>query len=156
MATTWPVLAPFGSVGWTSDAVARFFSPINWYGVEWLSSGFLTTIIRLALVAGALVYVLVSTVLTRRFIQVFGMAEEAEKAGLGPKQYLLDASFAAALLAFLLGAVRSQPWHLIWPVSLAGLSSRRWASPLSFGLSAMMLISQAWVEWGTPGLGIHA
>jgi hypothetical protein len=156
MVTTWPVLAPFGPVGWTADWVERFFSPINWYGVGSGSADFLGTFIRLALAAGALACVLASTALTRRFVQVFRMAEGEENAGPRPMQYLLDASFVAALLAFILGAVRSQPWHLIWPVSLAGLSSRRWASPLSFGLSALMLISQAWVEWGAPGLGIRA
>jgi hypothetical protein len=67
-------------------------------------------------------------------------------------QRLMNASLAVALLAFLLGAARSQPWHLLWPASLAGLSDLRWAWPLIAGLSAMMLVVQVWVEWGAPGL----
>ncbi|HSJ53171.1 MAG TPA: hypothetical protein VLC52_05430 [Anaerolineae bacterium] len=68
-------------------------------------------------------------------------------------QELCNLGFVAALLAFVLGAARSQPWHLIWPVSLAGLSDRRWAWPAVIGLSAVMLATQFWVEWGAPGLG---
>jgi hypothetical protein len=69
-------------------------------------------------------------------------------------QRILDAGFLVSLLVFLLGAARSQPWHLIWPVSLAGLSAQRWAWPVVMVLSAMMLVSQIWVEWGTPGLTV--
>lgn len=67
-------------------------------------------------------------------------------------QRLMNASFGIALLAFVLGAARSQPWHLLWPASLAGLSDWRWAWPLIAGLSAIMLVVQVWVEWGAPGL----
>jgi hypothetical protein len=74
--------------------------------------------------------------------------------GPGFLQHLANASFLAALLAFVLGAARSQPWHLIWPVALAGLSDRRWAWPVSLGLSAAMLAAQVWVEWGAPGWGV--
>jgi hypothetical protein len=66
-------------------------------------------------------------------------------------QQLGNACFAASLFAFLLGAARSQPWHLIWLASLAGLSDRRWAWPVVVGLSAVMLVVQTWVEWGAPG-----
>jgi len=68
-------------------------------------------------------------------------------------QVLCNLGFTAALLAFVLGAARSQPWHLIWPVSLAGLSDRRWAWPAIVVMSAVMLATQLWVEWGAPGLG---
>ena len=67
-------------------------------------------------------------------------------------QCLLNACFAAALLVFLLGAARSQPWHLVWPAALAGLSRWQWAWPLVAALSALMLVAQLWIEWGTPGL----
>jgi hypothetical protein len=68
-------------------------------------------------------------------------------------QELGNLGFATALLAFVLGAARSQPWHLIWPLSLAGLSNHRWAWPAVVVLSAVELVTQLWVEWGTPGLG---
>jgi hypothetical protein len=64
----------------------------------------------------------------------------------------LDTGFLVSLLVFLFGAARSQPWHLIWPASLAGLSTQRWAWPMVILLSALMLVTQIWVEWGTPGL----
>ena len=67
-------------------------------------------------------------------------------------QRLVNASFVVALLAFVLGAARSQPWHLLWPASLAGLSDLRWAWLLIAGFSAVMLVVQVWVEWGAPGL----
>ena len=67
-------------------------------------------------------------------------------------QQLLDASFTLSLLLFLLGAARSQPWHLIWPASLAGLSAKRWAWVSVAVLTAALLLSQVWVEWGTPSL----
>lgn len=66
-------------------------------------------------------------------------------------QQLLDVSFLASLLLFLLGAARSQSWHLIWPLALAGLSSRRWTWPVVAGLTALMLVVQVWIEWGAPG-----
>ena len=68
-------------------------------------------------------------------------------------QDVCNVGFVTLLLAFVLGAARSQPWHLIWPVSLAGLSDRRWAWPVVIVLSAVMLATQLWVEWGAPGLG---
>ncbi|NLF10498.1 MAG: hypothetical protein GX597_01775 [Anaerolineaceae bacterium] len=68
-------------------------------------------------------------------------------------QDVCNVGFVTLLLAFVLGAARSQPWHLIWPVSLAGLSDRRWAWPVVIVLSAVMLVTQLWVEWGAPGLG---
>lgn len=66
-------------------------------------------------------------------------------------QELCHGAFLALLLAFVLGAARSQPWHLIWPAAFVGLSDRRWAWPLVAGLSVLLLAAQVWVEWGTPG-----
>jgi hypothetical protein len=72
----------------------------------------------------------------------------------GPRSLstLIDASVLVTLLILLLGAARSQPWHLIWPAALAGLSNRRWVWPLIITAAAMMLAGQVWIEWGTPGL----
>jgi hypothetical protein len=69
-------------------------------------------------------------------------------------QELANACFIASLLAFVLGAARSQSWHLIWPATLAGMSDRRWAWPSVVALSGAMLVVQLWVEWGAPGMGI--
>jgi hypothetical protein len=71
--------------------------------------------------------------------------------GPGTFQHLANVSFVVALLAFVLGAARSQPWHLLWPAALAGLSDRRWAWPVVMVLSGVMLVGQVWVEWGVPG-----
>ena len=76
--------------------------------------------------------------------------------GDGSAQPLVNAGFVASLLAFVLGGVRSQPWHLIWPLALAGLSDRKWAWPTVVVLTAVMLAVQVWVEWGTPGMAISA
>jgi hypothetical protein len=65
---------------------------------------------------------------------------------------VIDLGFLLSLLAFVFGAARSQPWHLIWPASLTGLSSKRWSWPVIVALSVLMLAGQVWVEWGTPGL----
>lgn len=67
-------------------------------------------------------------------------------------QQLGDACFAASLLAVLLGAARSQPWHLIWPAALAGVSERRWAWAVVVGASVFMLGVQVWAEWGGAGV----
>jgi hypothetical protein len=78
--------------------------------------------------------------------------------GRRPASYrrLADASFLALLFAFVLGAARSQPWHLIWVAALAGLSPRRWSWPVVAGLSALLLWGQVWVEWGAPGMNLFS
>lgn len=73
-----------------------------------------------------------------------------------PLQDLGHSAFLALLLAVFLGAARSQPWHFIWPVALAGLSNRRWAWPLVAGLSVLLLGVQVWVEWGALGWPVGA
>ena len=72
--------------------------------------------------------------------------------GNGSFQQLANVGFLALLLTFLFGAARSQPWHLIWPVALAGLSDYRWAVPVVIGLSGIMLSVQVGVEWAAPVL----
>jgi hypothetical protein len=74
----------------------------------------------------------------------------------GPRSLpkLLDASFVVTLLVILFGAARSQPWHLIWPTALAGLSAKRWVWLVVIAAAAVMLVEQVWIEWGAPGLDI--
>jgi hypothetical protein len=112
----------------------RFFHPANWPRADggWSGWG-----LGLGLVLFAAAYI----VLAWRFARAEGSF-----------QHLVNAGFAAALLAFLFGGVRSQPWHLVWPLSLAGLSDRRWAWPVVVGLAVVVFVAQFWVEWGTPGL----
>jgi hypothetical protein len=119
---------------WLPNLAERLLWPSNWVGAPsdlaaWTMGG------------GVVLFGLAYLVLAARLLR-------------GPIswQRLMNASFAVALLAFVLGAARSQPWHLLWPASLAGLSDLRWAWPLIAGLSAMMLVVQVWVEWGAPGL----
>ena len=58
--------------------------------------------------------------------------------------------FLTALAVFGLGAARSQPWHLVWPLSLAGLSDLRWSRFAVGVLSVVMVGAQIWIEWGAP------
>jgi hypothetical protein len=130
------VLIPFWTPGMVPGMVGRLLRPVNWHGG---AIGLSTWAFGAGLLAFALAYV----GLTWRFARQPGFFQQ-----------LANASFLASLLAFVLGAARSQPWHLIWPVALAGLSDRRWAWPVSVGLSAAMLAAQAWVEWGAPTWGV--
>lgn len=129
------VLVPFWSPGLLIGIGARLLQPINW--MEGYFAG--GQILRIGLVS---------------FVGVYGvlMANLARQEA--SFQRLVNASFLAFLLLFALGAARSQPWHLIWPVALAGLSSWRWAWPVSVGLSAIMLGAQVWAEWGAPGFNL--
>jgi hypothetical protein len=70
--------------------------------------------------------------------------------GSGSFQQLVNVGFLALLLAFLFGVARSQPWHLLWPAALAGLSDYRWAVPVMVGLSGIMLAVQVGIEWAVP------
>jgi hypothetical protein len=123
------VLAPF----WEHDTLVglanRMFRPGNWRGGA-------PELSPLALGLSMLLCVAACFVLARRVMK-----------GGGSFQELANATFVAALTAFVLGAVRSQPWHLIWPAVLAALSDRRWVWPLVGALSAGMLIVQIGVEW---------
>jgi alpha-1,6-mannosyltransferase len=64
---------------------------------------------------------------------------------------LMEAGFGLSLLAFILGAARSQPWHLIWATSLAGLAGKRWAWLVVIALGGLLLAGEVWVEWGMLG-----
>jgi hypothetical protein len=127
------VLIPFWSPQLLPGIVERLLHPVNWQaGTTHLATRALS--VGLALFAVATLFV------TWRLVR--------EPVSF---QRLANTGFLVVLLAFILGAARSQPWHLIWPAALAGLSDRKWAWPLIAGLSATMLAAQVWVEWGTPG-----
>ena len=128
------VFAPFGDVGGVLRIGRRLLQPVNWQvGGDSLASGVFG--------AGVLMFCGAYLVLLVGFIR-----------GRGTFEPLGNAGFAALLLAFVLGFARSQPWHLIWPASLAGLADRRWAWPVVVGLSGILLVVQLWVEWGMPGV----
>lgn len=128
------VVAPFGRPDWVIGVVQRFMQPDNWQAAA-------PGLASLALAAGLLALGAAYAVLVWHFAR-------ARRSFLR----LTDATFVASLLVLLGGAARAQPWHLVWPASLAGLSTRQWAWPLVIGLSIAMLVAQVWVEWGTPGL----
>jgi hypothetical protein len=65
---------------------------------------------------------------------------------------LMDMGFGVTFLVFVLGAARSQPWHMLWPAALAGLTDKRWVWPTVIAMAAALLAGQVWIEWGTPGL----
>lgn len=137
------VMAPFWQARWPEEIVERLFRPANWRGGD-------LSLAAWSLAVGLVMLVVVYAVLVSRMHR-----ELLSGAGSGQQrlfQRLLDVGFAVSLSAFVLGMARSQPWHLIWPVAWAGLSSRRWAWPVLVGLSAVMLVVQLWVEWGTPGI----
>jgi hypothetical protein len=142
MAVSALVLAPLyategwsGVKAWVGGAVVRLIRPVNWgMGRADLSPWFLG--------AGLLLFAVLLVVLVWRFAR--------EQVTFGR---LADTCFVAALLIFVLGAARSQPWHLLWPAALAGLSNRRWAWPCIVALSVALLWGQVWVEWGAPGFG---
>jgi hypothetical protein len=143
LGTSLIVMVPFWRLQWMDEIVERLFRPANW------RSGNLD-LAAWALAIGLLSFVLVYAVLVWRMFRLASSVSDS-----GPQllfQCLLDVGFVVSLSAFVLGMVRSQPWHLIWPAAWAGLSSRRWAWPVLVGLSIMMLVAQVWVEWGTPGI----
>lgn len=127
------VFLPLWSREGLQDMVGRFLQPAN---SRALGSGLSAEAMVLGLGLFAVTYLGLLWWLVRRE---------------GACQELCHGAFLALLLALLLGAVRSQPWHLIWPAALAGLSDRRWAWPLVAGLSVLLLAVQVWVEWGAPG-----
>lgn len=128
------VFIPFWDFENTLRIVERFLWPVSWrWGNTYLSSW--------AMGLGLLLFLVSWVVLVWRVLH-----------GDGSAQPLLNAGFAASLLAFVLGAARSQTWHLIWPLALAGLSDRRWAWPMLVALTAVALAVQVWIEWGAPGV----
>lgn len=128
------LFSPFAVPQSFLQIVERLFWPANWPDGE-------TALSAWGVGLGMLLFVPAYVVLGRRVVRSGGSFQQ-----------LGNACFVASLLAFLLGAARSQPWHLVWPASLAGLSDRRWAWPVVIGMSIVMLVVQVWVEWGTPGI----
>ncbi len=130
------LLAPLGGADWVVGQVQRLVYPLNWPkevrdAAAWALWG--------GLLALAVAYV--------------ALVRQAIRAG-GSFQRLADLSCVALGLVFLLGVARSQPWHLIWLLALAGLVGRRWVWWALTGLAAVLLAAQVWVEWGAPGLEI--
>ena len=128
------LFAPFGGLGRVAGLAERLLWPVNWRG----GSAYLPAI---ALGTGLGLFAVAYTVLVWWLVR-----------GECSLQQLGNVCFFASLLAFLLGAARSQPWHLIWPTALAGVSDRRWAWPVVVGLSALMLAAELWVEWFGAGV----
>ena len=128
------VFAPFWRAEWIGQVAERLLWPDSWRGGATGLSAWL-------MAAGLLLFMAIYVLLLRGVVRARGSFRQLAHIG-----------FEVSLLAFVLGVARSQPWHLIWPAALAGFSSRRWAWPVVIGLSALMLIAQVWVEWGTPGL----
>jgi hypothetical protein len=171
------VFVPLGSLEWITSVHNRLLRPANWAwdlgsrqgaGSEWMiaqlglvSHGLLAGLPTLVLAGGLAVFVLSYLFLTSRLALgltggVFMRKQpgEAEQTQLSWQhdntQRLLDTGFSISLLIFVLGVARSQPWHLLWPASLAGLSAKRGAWVPVIALSAILLLSQIWIEWGTP------
>ena len=128
------VVAPLCPPEALAGIVERLLHPLSWH----LDSGRLPT---LALGTGLCLYCLAYILIVVRFWR-----------GSGSFQHLVNSSFLALLLIFIFGAARSQPWHLLWPAAVAGLSDNRWARGVVLGLAGVMLAVQIGVEWGMPGL----
>lgn len=130
------VLFPFWDAALLPGIAGRLLRPINWY------AGGTSPVASWLLWAGLLLLGLACLLVLWRL-------------GWGSLSFqrMAEAGFVVALLAFVLGAARSQPWHLIWPAALAGFSERRWAWALIVALSPVLLVVQVWIEWGLPGIG---
>jgi hypothetical protein len=141
------VLGPFGGpkwiVEWGLGLPGRFLKPSNWSGNGAGVWGILSDHSAVIMGAGLILFAMVYGML------VWRLARKEPTFG-----ELMRAGFLSLILAFLLGAARSQPWHLIWATALAGLSPSPWAWPAIMGLSTVMLVCQLWVEWGAPGLAM--
>jgi hypothetical protein len=129
------LVAPLSPPEGLAAAAVRLLHPLNWRaGAGVLPSSVLSV--------GLILFFVVCVCLLVRFWR-----------GSSSLQELVDASLIALLLAFLLGAARSQPWHLLWPATLAGLSGSRRTQAAIVGLSGLMLAVQVGVEWAVPSFG---
>jgi hypothetical protein len=174
LAVTCLVYWPLGSVEWGLGVLERLLRPANWsptidarvaLGLPRIlagggpgGTGLQISVPSLLVATGLTLFGVIYLCLTRRLFAELGATARVQCGSsldarkLSSAQRFLDTGFLVSLLVFLFGAARSQPWHLIWPASLAGLSTQRWAWPMVILLSALMLVTQIWVEWGTPGL----
>ena len=126
------VVAPLGWIEGLLGIAERLMLPLNWSrGAAGMP----------ALLLGVGLFL---------FLLAYGVLLVQALRGSGAFQQLVNVGFLALLLAFLLGAARSQPWHLLWPAALMGLSDYRWAVPVMVGLSGLMLVVQVGVEWAVP------
>ena len=136
------MVAPFWDPAVLPSMLARLLTPDTWTvaagpTIRWLMYA------GLALLAAA--YVLQMWKLNRAYTGL--------RSALGP---LVASACTLLLFTFLLGAARSQPWHLLWALALAPLVAvaRTWRSTPAIvlgPLSALMLAAFGWVEWGQPG-----
>jgi alpha-1,6-mannosyltransferase len=127
------VLGPFWYPNLFADMVGRLLSPAN-------ALSALSTLSHEALLAGLVLFVLIYGAV---LVRMGGRFDSISS--------LIEAGFGLSLLAFILGAARSQPWHLIWATSLAGLAGKRWAWLVVIALGGLLLAGQVWIEWGMPG-----
>jgi len=130
------VAAPLVRLEGIAGIVERLFHPSNWRGAS-------PATVPVILTVGLLLFLL-----------AWGALLVQAWRGNGSFQQLVNGSFLALLLVFLLGTVRSQPWHLLWGAALAGLSDYRWAPAALVSLSGLMLAVQVTVEWATPALAL--
>jgi hypothetical protein len=130
------VWVPFWDPTWVPTAVERMLHPLNWRADP---AGLATW----AITAGLAVFAVAYGILVYRFAE-----------GQSSFHDLANTACTVSLLAIVVLAARSQPWHLIWPLSLAGLSDRRWSWPVVAVLAFVLLAGQVWVQWGAPGMGI--
>jgi alpha-1,6-mannosyltransferase len=132
------VLLPLWNEGGMAGLVQRFLQPVNWERTGSALSGW-------ALLLGLSLF----------SVAYLGLLWWLARGDTSCRR-LCHGAFLGLLLAFVLGAARSQPWHLIWPAAVAGLSDRHWVWPLVAGLSILLLGVQVWVEWGAPGWPVGA
>jgi alpha-1,6-mannosyltransferase len=133
------VVAPFWHIELATGTVKRLLSPASWPGDPSSLPGW-------ALGLGLLLFAIVYGFLLWRRIREAGSGKGRDF------EVLANTCLTVSLLAFVMGFARSQPWHLVWALAWVGCASVRWASWTSIALSVVMLVAQAWVEWGTPGL----
>jgi hypothetical protein len=136
------MVAPFWAPAILPSMLSRLLTPDTWT----VAAG---SAIRWLMVAG-LALLAVAYVLQMQKLK--GLVPDQPSA----LRTLAESACVLLLLTFLLGAARSQPWHLLWALALAPLlavSRTRKATPaVALGpLSALMLASFGWIEWGQPG-----
>jgi hypothetical protein len=134
VAVTVLVVAPMESLEGLVGVAGRLLHPLNWRdGASGLP------VVMLGVGLGL-------------FLLAWGVLLVRVWRGSGSFQQVANAGFLAMGLAFVLGAARSQPWHLLWGAALGGLAEKRWVPPVIVGFSGLMLVMQVGVEWAQPVL----